>query len=128
MHFLSNQNFHPLGLAIIGMEWVSKVEAGLLGLLIIAQIDFVIGSFLPPTDTQMANGYIGYNEKVFMQNLWSDYQVEQNGEQYSFFKVFAVFFPAVTGIVAGANFSGDLKVSFQIIELPFWIPLINLTA
>ena len=48
-----------LGLAIIGMEWVSKVEAGLLGLLIVAQIDFVIGSFLPPTDKQMANGYIG---------------------------------------------------------------------
>ena len=41
------------------MEWVSKVEAGLLGLLIVAQIDFVIGSFLPPTDKQMANGYIG---------------------------------------------------------------------
>ena len=53
---------------------------------------------------------IGYDQKVFMQNLWSDYQVEENGEQYSFFKVFAVFFPAVTGIVAGANFSGDLKV------------------
>ena len=103
-----------LGLAVIGMEWVSKVEVGLLGLLIIAQIDFVIGSFLPPTDRQMANGYIGYNNEVFKENLWSDYQVhEDSGEEYSFFKVFAVFFPAVTGIVAGANFSGDLKVHMR---------------
>ena len=97
-----------LGLAIIGMEWVSRVELGLLGLLLIAQVDFVIGSFLPPTDAQMANGFIGYSSKTLTTNLWSTYQ-EQDGEQYSFFKVFAVFFPAVTGIVAGANFSGDLK-------------------
>ena len=46
-------------------------------------------------------------------NLWSNYlrtTTEKGIEpQQSFFGVFAVFFPAVTGIVAGANLSGDLR-------------------
>ena len=46
-------------------------------------------------------------------NLWSNYlgaQTEEGREKpQNFFSVFAVFFPAVTGIVAGANLSGDLR-------------------
>lgn len=97
-------------LAVVGLEWVNRVELGLLGLLLIAQIDFVIGSFLPPTDQDKANGFVGYNLTVLNENLYSDYQFNAGtGKKWDFFTVFAVFFPAVTGIVAGANFSGDLK-------------------
>ncbi|ROT83242.1 Na+/K+/2Cl- cotransporter isoform 1 [Penaeus vannamei] len=45
---------------------------------------------------------------VFAQNVASDFRLS-DGVQYGFFGVFGVFFPAVTGIVAGANLSGDLK-------------------
>ena len=44
------------------------------------------------------------NATVLRDNLYSDYRGDN-----SFFATFAVFFPAVTGIVAGANLSGDLK-------------------
>lgn len=38
-----------------------------------------------------------------------DYRYSE-GVDHNFFSVFSIFFPAATGILAGANISGDLKV------------------
>ena len=95
-----------LALAIVGMEWVTRVQKLLLALLVLAQINFVVGTFIPPTREEKVKGFVGWDAEVASKNLWSDYRPDKDGTTESFFTVFAVFFPAVTGIVAGANLSG----------------------
>jgi len=92
-----------LALAIVGMEWVTRVQKALLFLLIGSQIDFCLGTFYSSNIAERAKGFTGWNMETATQNIHPNYQGE------SFWTVFAVFFPAVTGIVAGANLSGDLK-------------------
>merc|ERR1711892_1567917 len=92
-----------LALAIVGMEWVTRVQKALLFLLIGSQIDFCLGTFFSSNITERAKGFTGWSMETAEQNMHPNYQGE------SFWTVFSVFFPAVTGIVAGANLSGDLK-------------------
>ena len=93
-----------LVLAMVGMDWVTRVQKLLLVLLMCSQVDFVVGTFLTKSDEVYAKGFTGWSLETARENLNPDYS-----EGESFFSVFAVFFPAVTGIVAGANLSGDLK-------------------
>ncbi|XP_065169631.1 solute carrier family 12 member 2-like [Atheta coriaria] len=95
-------------IVVVGMEWEAKAQMGLLVILLVAILDFIIGSLIPPKDEYKAKGFIGYNATLFMENLSPDYR-EADGVQHNFFSVFAIFFPAATGILAGANISGDLR-------------------
>ena len=45
---------------------------------------------------------------LFLENLGSAYRFSEGVDQ-GFFSVFSIFFPAATGILAGANISGDLE-------------------
>ncbi|KAH8307194.1 hypothetical protein KR044_007266 [Drosophila immigrans] len=96
-------------IVVVGMEWEAKAQIGLLVILLAAIADFLVGSFIGPKSTEeKAKGFLGYNATLFQTNLFADYR-EENHVQHDFFSVFAIFFPAATGILAGANISGDLK-------------------
>ena len=76
----------------IGAGWTIKVQYFILAALAASVLSFLLGAFSE------------FDMGVFEENLTPHFQ---NGE--SLFTMFALFFPAVTGIMAGANMSGDLK-------------------
>ncbi|XP_063232957.1 bumetanide-sensitive sodium-(potassium)-chloride cotransporter isoform X2 [Bacillus rossius redtenbacheri] len=101
--------FVLLAIVVVGMEWESKAQMVLLVILLAAIVDFIIGTCIGPlNDEDKARGFEGYSSKLIYDNMFPDYRVSE-GMEHNFFSVFAVFFPAATGILAGANISGDLK-------------------
>jgi amino acid transporter len=93
-----------LGIALIGVGWVIKMQLGLLVLIVASILSFFVGTFT----ADHTDGVIGWDVDNMVDNLWPDFQMNE-GVKYDFFGVFSVFFPAVTGIMAGANLSSDLK-------------------
>ena len=55
--------------------------------------------------------------ETFVDNFGPDFRDQGSNDLSSFFAVFSIFFPAATGILAGANISGDLKVSVHYLEM-----------
>uniref|UniRef100_A0A3B3ZRD3 Uncharacterized protein n=1 Tax=Periophthalmus magnuspinnatus TaxID=409849 RepID=A0A3B3ZRD3_9GOBI len=90
-----------LGISVAGMEWEAKAQIFLLVVLITAIINYFIGTFIS-VKAKEPLGFFGYDGSIMWENMGPDFRGE------TFFSVFAIFFPAATGILAGANISGDL--------------------
>lgn len=63
-----------------------------------------VGTFLPLTEEQINAGITGYSWQVLWTNMMPDFR-----NDVTFITTFGVYFPAMTGIMGGANMSGDLK-------------------
>ncbi|CAB1460473.1 unnamed protein product [Pleuronectes platessa] len=91
-----------LGISVAGMEWEAKAQIFLLFVLITAIINYFIGTFIP-VKAKESVGFFGYDSAIMWENMGPNFRDE------TFFSVFSIFFPAATGILAGANISGDLS-------------------
>jgi len=86
-----------------GVGWIIKMNLGLLFLMTISILVFMIGTFSSSPDVE-SKGFTGYSSSTLSDNMGADYR-----DGTSFLLLLAIFFPSVTGCMAGANISGDLK-------------------
>lgn len=84
---------------VAGVKWVVKLQFALLMILLLSALDFMVGSFITEDEK-----YAGWGSGMFVENLWPGYE---NG--VTWFTVFGVFFPTITGVLSGINMSGDLR-------------------
>lgn len=86
---------------VAGVKWVVRLQTLLLGILGAALADFSLGVF---TRSDPDHGVRGLSVETFESNL----QPHWESKRVNIFTVFGIFFPAVTGVMAGINMSGDL--------------------
>lgn len=76
-----------------GAKWAIKAQYGIMAVLALSIVAFIGGAL----------------EHFSWTRFNANWSCAFSGEGMSFWAVFAIYFPAVTGIMAGVNMSGDLK-------------------
>ncbi len=90
--FATLTNLAVLLSVYIGAGWTIKVQYGILGIMMLSILSFILGAVFD------------FDHTILRDNLAPQWSGDN-----TFFPVFAIFFPAVTGLMAGLNMSGDLR-------------------
>ncbi|KAL3862127.1 hypothetical protein ACJMK2_008117 [Sinanodonta woodiana] len=104
-------------ICIIGGAMFARTSAVILMTVVVCTLAVIISVFaqnkIIPVHYADGNGtanYTGLTEETFRNNFYNHYTVDYTtGNMMSFAKVFAILFSSVTGIMNGANMSGELK-------------------
>ncbi|XP_068106554.1 solute carrier family 12 member 3-like [Hyperolius riggenbachi] len=92
-------------ISLAGMEWEAKAQVVFFIVIMISFASYLVGTIMPPSEEKQSKGFFSYQGSIFLENIVPDWR----GETGTFFGMFSIFFPSATGILAGANISGDLK-------------------
>uniref|UniRef100_A0A4W5R793 Solute carrier family 12 member 3 n=1 Tax=Hucho hucho TaxID=62062 RepID=A0A4W5R793_9TELE len=94
-----------LAISLAGMEWEAKAQVLFFFVILVSFANYIVGTIIPATPQKQAKGFFSYQADIFAENFVPSWR----GPEGNFFGMFSIFFPSATGILAGANISGDLK-------------------
>ena len=90
-------------ITMAGFRWVIQLQLVLLLLLAAAVVSYFVGTFTTAPDS--IDGFTGYASSTLAGNIAPQF----TAGPASFFFVFAVYFPAASGILASTGISGELR-------------------
>uniref|UniRef100_A0A3Q3QFL5 Solute carrier family 12 member 3 n=1 Tax=Monopterus albus TaxID=43700 RepID=A0A3Q3QFL5_MONAL len=94
-----------LGISMAGMAWESKAQVLFFIVIMVSFASYIVGTIIPATPEKQSKGFFSYKADIFATNFVPGWR----GPDGNFFGMFSIFFPSATGILAGANISGDLR-------------------